>query len=279
MANEFERAKYRSAIQAKLLDAADKVEFTDRYVYVGAAFFGEYSFDDHSFPIGVQDTGFRYFNYNVGGKGIEINPFPLDQAVNLRDFAWSLAMPEEAARAFLKSYPGRRIAVRIVYSPTRSKDQERSSRIYLRPFIHSVESYSDTSFSKGLGALPKTGSSVEPPVSRAVQRAADAHALAEAANTLVGAWRYGGNARDGGDVYDVSADGTYRRTSKDEITRSRGNWSINGDLITIAETEVTIWGSRRSVSPPLQMRIVEIGAKQLVMKSVDGRDSETTWSR
>ena len=49
MADEFERARYRTAIQ-KLIEAeVDRINYTNKFAYIGRARFREYSFSDQSF--------------------------------------------------------------------------------------------------------------------------------------------------------------------------------------------------------------------------------------
>lgn len=169
MADEFERARYRNAIDAKIQAHVRALTFDEKYVYLSrldsqtAARFGEYSFANHAFPVLLPDTGFSYFNYYVAGNGFDINPFDLGKALNVKDFNWSLPMQESAARAFLKSRPDRCLMLRFVYSVTRDKNDVYSLRYYLTPFIHSIAAYDCHSTSDPVGVLFRNAAAPKDP--------------------------------------------------------------------------------------------------------------------
>jgi hypothetical protein len=162
MADEFERGRYRNGIQARIAAAVGRIDFNAKFSYITSrATLGEYSFTYHAFPIlGVgYAAGFDYFNYYVGGNGFDLNPFTIENAVNANDFSWSLPMPEAEGSALIKSRPDRRVTVRITYSITRNKVEDHT-RVYFRPFIHSIEVLAGDQ-SRKLGVIPKLGTTAE----------------------------------------------------------------------------------------------------------------------
>jgi hypothetical protein len=175
MADEFERNRYKERIRAKIADEVRKVDFNDKFTFVAEGTLGEYSFESHSFPF-VRDM-FQQYQFCIGppsriGQGCEfldVTAFRMKDAVNGKDFNWSLPMSEVDASAFVKSRStdvsgkiDRRIAVRITYSVVNKKGQanpyfEKSFPIF-SPFIYSVEAYVDKSLTAKLGVVPKINS-------------------------------------------------------------------------------------------------------------------------
>jgi hypothetical protein len=176
MADEFQRAKYRQGIQTKIADEVKKLNYNDKFTFVGSTAstgytsFGEYSFESHSFPIGnLPTTGFcvdaeRTAFGNCNGTVLHVDVFRFENAVNRTDFKWSLPMSETEASAFVKSRAmagaggvNRRVTARITYSIINKKGQIEDSlhgrAASFSPFIHSVEIYSDPSLTKKLGVI------------------------------------------------------------------------------------------------------------------------------
>jgi hypothetical protein len=175
MADEFERGRYKERIRAKIADEVSKVDFNDKFTFVGEGTLGEYSFASHSFPV-VRDK-FQWYEFCIGPTAIlsrcaflQVTGFRVQDAVNLNDFSWSLPMSESDASAFVKSRsattPGevdRRIAVRFTYSVVNRKGQanpyfEKEFPIF-SPFIYSVEAYGDKGLAAKLGVLPRINAS------------------------------------------------------------------------------------------------------------------------
>lgn len=174
MADEFERGRYKERIRARIADEVRKVDFDDKFTFVGEGTLGEYSFGSHSFPV-VRDK-FQWYQFCIGPQGLigqrceflDVTAFRAQDAVNRNDFNWSLPMSESDASAFVKSRStgrgdvDRRIAVRITYSVTDEKKQgnpyfQKSFPIFI-PFIYSVEVYGDKSLTAKLGVIPKINS-------------------------------------------------------------------------------------------------------------------------
>ena len=223
MANEFERSKYRKAMEDLIRARADGLTFDEKFTFMSwrdsnnGAKFGEYSFEKHEFPIKLPDTGFSYFNYWVGGNGFDVNPFDLGMALNATDFSWTLPMSEEAGAALLKSRPNRIITLRIVYSVTRDKNDVNSSRYYLTPFIHSIEAFADPEMTKPLGSLAMNPTAPRDPKAWASWQE-------EAARLLIGTWR------DENSVITYSGDGTCT-TKWDNGTSKKRKWSLSRGVI------------------------------------------------
>jgi hypothetical protein len=176
MADEFQRAKYRQGIQAKIANEVKNLNYSDKFTFIGSAAstgytaLGEYSFESHSFPIGnLPTTGFcidaaRSFFGNCTGTVLRVDVFRLENAVNRADFKWSLPMSETEASAFVKSRAmagsgsvDRKVTAKITYSVVNMKGQAEDS-VFGRaasfcPFIHSVEIYGDPGLTKKLGVI------------------------------------------------------------------------------------------------------------------------------
>lgn len=288
MSDEFERAKYRRKIEAVVLDGADRLTFTERFLYVSerkphlSARLGEYSFERQAFPIIFPDTGFSYFNYWVGGNGFDINPFDLDKAINLSDFDWSLPMPEEKASVFLKSRPGRTITLAFVYSIDYKKHEVRQLRYYLTPYVHAAEVFTDYTLKHKVATIRKLSSTVAPPLSRDAKLAEDARVAAElkikletAATTLAGKWR-----DESGNTIELKSDGSYTHTSRDKITVITGAWKVEGDMLTLTEEVSATWGIKRRPRDPMHnLRITALGDEIVFERIVQDWRSTNKWTR
>lgn len=175
MADEFERHRYVERIGALIADGVNKINFSDKFTFVGSTTFegytmlGEYSFTRNSFPLlnvpysslcrnmdhssGICHGTFLDVAYNARAR----------DAVNGADFNWSVPMSEADANAFVKSrtmaQPGvvnRQVAARITYSITNTKARSSfDGRAVFAPFIYSVEVFSDESLTQKLGVIPK----------------------------------------------------------------------------------------------------------------------------
>ncbi len=285
MSDEFERARYRAAIHQRLVAGAGGIDFSKRFTFISAVRLGEYSFENHAFPIqNIQGIGdFAYFNYYVAGRGFEVNPFVAKYAVNGSDFSWTLPMPEAAGSAFVKGRADRSASIRIIYSVTRKAEQH-SNRSFFVPFIYSMEVY-DTNTAQKLGVLPKISSLVAPPLNRADQQLADQRAneqrdrnLVEAPHTLIGEWRglYAGQYDGGEGTVSLQADGGYKFTSNDGYTASFGTWSVSADLLTFTQQKCTKWGSKiPCYDASIRSRILEIDLASVTMEPL----SSTRWNR
>lgn len=151
MADEFERARYRARILAKIEEGVKKVDFTRRFTSVWGYWdveLGEYSFESNSFPV----------------IGIPTGTF----SVNENQFIWALPMSEAAANTFVKSrsmvsYPGsvnRNVVLRVTYSIVNEKT--RSHHSFFR-FVYSVEVFGDKSLTSKLGDIRRADSSPRTP--------------------------------------------------------------------------------------------------------------------
>jgi len=219
MANEFERAQYRQATEARIMSQVRALTFNDKFTYLSwpntrdGATFGEYSFADHAFPVVQPKTGFSYFNY----YGFGVNPFDLGMALNTADFDWSLPLAEGAAKALLGSQPDRLLTLRIVYSVTREKNDVNSSRFYLTPFIYAIDVFADQTNPKQVGTLSTDASAPRDPQEWSARQT-------EAARLLIGTWR-GDNY-----VYTYSTDGTCLIRWNNGTTR-RYKWTLSRGII------------------------------------------------
>ncbi len=154
MNDEFERARSRAAVRAKLLAKVEKIDFMERFTFVCPVRLGAYSFQERAFPLELDqgEGGFTYFSHFVGIFGVEVNPFVAGKPVNVSDIYWSLPMSEDEGSAFIRSRPDRDVTMKVVYSVTK-KQEVLGSRAYLVPLIESVEIFGDEYLTKRLGAL------------------------------------------------------------------------------------------------------------------------------
>jgi len=166
MSDEFSRAQYRERIRARIAAGVRRVDFNQKFSVTGGGGLGEYHFPSHSFPLnsGVSSG----FCLGPSCSNLRVDVFNIQEAVNGRDFYWSLAMPESEASAFLKSraLPGggnnRGVFLRVAYSivPLKGRPAVQGStsvpqQASLKPFIYSVDIYSDRNMTKKLGTLRK----------------------------------------------------------------------------------------------------------------------------
>jgi hypothetical protein len=164
MSDEFSRAQYRERIHARIAAGVRRVDFSQKFTVTGQGNLGEYNFASHSFPVnpGVSSG----FCIGTSCSNLRVDVFRIQDAVNVGDFNWSLAIPESEASAFLKSRTfanggsNRSVTVRVTYSivPLRGRPPVQGStsvpqQASLRPFIHSVEIYSDQNLSRRLGVI------------------------------------------------------------------------------------------------------------------------------
>jgi hypothetical protein len=168
MADEFQRARYRQGISARIAYELKNLNFGEKFSFVGSTahegytMLGEYSFESHSFPIlNVPSTSFcidaqRSTFGNCLGTVVGVNVFRLEGVVNRTDFKWSLAMSETEASAFIKSRAmagsggvDRKIALRITYSLVNLRRRGGS----FSPFVHSVEVFTDERLTRKLGVV------------------------------------------------------------------------------------------------------------------------------
>ncbi len=157
MNDEFERARYRAAIRAKLSDAVKKIDFKERFTFVCPVRLGAYSFSERAFPLELDrgEGGLSYFSDFTGSFGVGVNPFVAGKPVNLTDIYWSLPMSEDEGSDLIRSRPHRDVTMRVVFSVAH-KQEMLGSRTYLAPLIESVEIFSDENLTKKLGALSIT---------------------------------------------------------------------------------------------------------------------------
>lgn len=194
MKDEFQRAKYRVDIQRKIESEVKKLNFDQKFIFVGSTSnqgytsLGDYSFDSHSFPVGPIPTkdycidAARTSFGNCNGSILHVNVFDVANAANRSDFTWSLPMPEAEASAFVKSragagVAGRRVTARITFSIINMKglteDSLHGRAASFSPFIHSVEIFADPGLNKKLGVITASAGTPEsafgPDVARASQ--------------------------------------------------------------------------------------------------------------
>ena len=214
MADEFERGRYRTAMQAKIADQVRRLDFNDKFTLVGSATnrgytsLGEYSFENHSFPINnIPTTGFcidagRTFFGNCTGTVLHVDVFRLEDAVNATDFTWSLPMPETEASAFVRNRTAgsggvdRNVTVRITYSVVNMKgkaeDSVHGQAASFKPVIYSVEVFADARLTRKLGVIPRSSSA-------APSTAEEWHAVsqtAQTASTVIGKYQYTAACRE-----------------------------------------------------------------------------------
>ncbi len=83
MNDEFQRARYRAAIRAKLIDEVKKIDFSERFTFVCPVMLGQYSFAERAFPLQM-DRGNRRvylsFSHDAGTLVFGVNPFIARQA-------------------------------------------------------------------------------------------------------------------------------------------------------------------------------------------------------
>ena len=171
MANEFSRARYQEKMQAKVEAELKRIDFNREFTITGQAGLGEYSFASHSFPVsggGVvlfcMDAARTFFG-NCQGSILHVEAFAEQNAVNAADFDWLLTMPEAEASAFLKSRTtgvnggvNRAVFTKITYSIIGVRGRTEGVGglpATFKPYIHTVEVYSDGSLTRQLGTLTK----------------------------------------------------------------------------------------------------------------------------
>jgi hypothetical protein len=194
MSDEFSRSHYRAGIQARIAAGVRRVDFSHKFIAIGGASLSEYNFASHSF----QFTPGAGSSFCLGSQCSNLRvDVGIQDAVNVKDFNWSLAMPESEARAFLKGRTlagggsNRSVTLRVTYSivplkgrPPVQLPSSVPQHASLRPFIHSVEIYSDQSLSKRLGVIANQPGIPESAYSTAVNQAA------RSASTVIGKYRY-----------------------------------------------------------------------------------------
>ena len=183
MANEFSRTQYLQRMQSKVEVELKRVDFSRRFTRTDSSVLGEYSFANHSFPVGGGDRAIR--NYRIEAFD--------GTAVNAGDFSWTLPMSEIEASSFVKNRTAaggridRSVATRITYSILAKKG--RQAGVFGAPpsfniYIHSVEVYSDGSFARKLGILSKRPGIPESDSAPEVIQAA------RSATKVIGKYRY-----------------------------------------------------------------------------------------
>jgi uncharacterized protein DUF4852 len=175
MADEFERKRYKEQVRTKIMDGVKKVDFNEKFTFVASATLGEYSFADHSFPLQLlQEYHFCIGPSSVidytGCELIAVTGFRAKDAVNGKDFNFSLPTSETDASAFIKSRSNgtgkvdRSIALVITYSVVSKRWQQPGvepgeySRPIFSPFIYSIEAYTNKALTAKLGIVPKINS-------------------------------------------------------------------------------------------------------------------------
>jgi uncharacterized protein DUF4852 len=173
MADEFERERYKERIRGKVADEVKKVDFNEKFTLVVSGTLGEYSFQDHSFPV----KSLSEYRFCIGPPSlilytgcslIAVTAFRVDDAVNAKDFTFSLPISETEASAFVKSRSNangkvdRSIALVITYSVVNRRSQQPGvepgeySRPIFSPFIYSVEAYTNKFLTAKLAVIPKS---------------------------------------------------------------------------------------------------------------------------
>jgi len=182
MADEFQRVSYIKRMTSILADQIAKVNYGDQFVFEGAAAFGEYSFDSHSFPLVSLPQGrfdaMARLNEQSRNRATSITDsillntfyFRPSDVVNKKEFSWSIPMAESEASAFIKGRTGnqpsvvnRSVTVRFTYSI-----MSWSIRVdccppvnTFFPYVHSIEIYGDEARQKKLATLtPKPGTPI-----------------------------------------------------------------------------------------------------------------------
>lgn len=160
--DEFERARYRASIRAKLTEAVKKIDFSEEFTFVCPVILGEYSFAERAFPLVMERAGdgFASFSHDAGTLVFGVNPFIAGKPVNVSAIHWSLPMSEGEGSAFLKGRTGRSVTMKVTYSVTRRK-VVLGGRLYLAPYIEGVEIYSDDALTQKLGELAVASQSSE----------------------------------------------------------------------------------------------------------------------
>jgi hypothetical protein len=160
--DEFEWKSYKEKTKKLISEGINKVNYTEKFVSVISGKFGEYSFQDHSFPI--ESINFqtqktitsiiREITNNVNSYTFYIN----DEVINQNYFSWSLKMTEPEARSFIsdrkddRGYIDRSITLSITYSiVNRPYINDRLNEYRFVGYIYSVEIYGDNG--KNLGVL------------------------------------------------------------------------------------------------------------------------------
>ena len=172
MADEFERERYKERIRAKIAEEVKKVDFNEKFTIVVSATLGEYSFQDHSFPV----NSLSEYHFCIGPSSvldytgcelIAVTGFRAKEAVNGKDFNFSLPASETDASAFVKSRSDgtgkvdRGIAVVVTYSVVNERWQQPGvdpgeySRPIFSTFIYSIEAYTNKALTAKLGVIPK----------------------------------------------------------------------------------------------------------------------------
>lgn len=287
MADEFQRARYRAGIQAKIADEVKKLNFAEKFTLVGSTTYkgytalGEYSFDSHSFPISYVptmdfciDAGRTFFG-NCEGKVLHVNVFRVEDSVNGTDFVWSLPMSETEASAFIKSRAvgggvNRRVAAKITYSIVNKKGLGGTSSgnaAPFIPFIYAVEIYEDESLARKLGVIQKVNSLT--PSTPEEQRLAEQRTAQEqerrdldTSRMLIGAWR------DENSVRTYLADGL-SLTRWDNGTTRKARWSVSNGVVSLVFFELN---GKPASETAHRVEIVSITPESLTTK-----DSGGTW--
>ena len=202
MADEFERGRYAERIRTQIADGVRKINFSDKFTVVGSNTFegqtmiGEYSFQSHSFPIAHLPYDSFCIDINRSSTGVCSGSFlsigrnaRVEDAVNEKEFSWSLPMSEADASAFVKSRStaggvDRRVAARITYSVMNKQRKLKDGRDGFTPYVYSVEIFGDMSLTKRLAIItPQPGT----PVSAFM---ADAAQTAQTATGVIGTYQY-----------------------------------------------------------------------------------------
>jgi hypothetical protein len=154
MNDEFQRARYRAAIRAKLIDEVKKIDFSERFTFVCPVVLGQYSFAERAFPLQMDrgNGGFTSFSHDAGTPVFGVNPFIAGKPVNVSEIRWSVPMSVGQGSAFIRSRIGRSVMMKVTYQVTRKK-AEMGGRSYLAPYIEGVEIYSDDGLTQKLGVL------------------------------------------------------------------------------------------------------------------------------
>ena len=165
--DEFKRNKYREKEKQIISEGLKNINYNDKFVTFESARLGEYSFSDHSFPIGP--INFRT-QVNItstkklpSSNDVRTSTYYLnDEVINQKYFLFSLKMSENEASAFIASRKDQRgsinrnVTLRVTYSiinnPINKNNSGSLSRF--KGYVYSIEFFGDNN--KRIGILYPT---------------------------------------------------------------------------------------------------------------------------
>ena len=167
--DEFKKHEYTKSLTARFQSELSKVNFENKFTVSSRGSFGEYSFENLSFPIKFTENEYQigyaipfyeddcYMVINVGG------------IINLAGFNWNLPYPKEKAQSFISKRKdangqiNRTIFFKLTYSILNKKSFSANyahnlngSNIII--YVHSIDIYEDENLNIKIGTINSTTS-------------------------------------------------------------------------------------------------------------------------